>query len=214
MTQQVLNYKPAWGKACLSLLLFFFTFASEVLAQSSMTDSQIMEFVIKENDKGTPREEIFKKLIERGVSVDDIRRLRNQYERQQKNQNNMVGARDINGSRTIDRMRKNNGQTKRDDKADKNKNFQQRQTAGNKKRVNKDDMNEFQRKRYEEEEMDDFADAFDFVLPDSLDMMFPDEQGYGKDKKKTKKKEVFGRNIFNNKYLTFESDMNVAIPQN
>ena len=126
----------------------------------------------------------------------------------------MVGARDINGSKTIDRMRKNNGQTKRDDKADKNKNFQQRQTAGNKKRVNKDDMNEFQRKRYEEEEMDDFADAFDFVLPDSLDMMFPDEQGYGKDKKKTKKKEVFGRNIFNNKYLTFESDMNVAIPQN
>lgn len=214
MTQQVLNYKPAWGKACLSLLLFFFTFASEVLAQSSMTDSQIMEFVIKENDKGTPREEIFKKLIERGVSVDDIRRLRNQYEKQQKNQNNMVGARDINGSKTIDRMRKNNGQTKRDDKADKNKNFQQRQTAGNKKRVNKDDMNEFQRKRYEEEEMDDFADAFEFVLPDSLDMMFPDEQGYGKDKKKTKKKEVFGRNIFNNKYLTFESDMNVAIPQN
>ncbi len=173
---------------------------------------QVLNF--KENDKGTPREEIFKKLIERGVSVDDIRRLRNQYERQQKNQNNIVGARDINGSRTIDRMRKNNGQTKRDDKADKNKNFQQRQTAGNKKRVNKDDMNEFQRKRYEEEEMDDFADAFDFVLPDSLDMMFPDEQGYGKDKKKTKKKEVFGRNIFNNKYLTFESDMNVAIPQN
>lgn len=210
MTQQVLNHKPALGKASLALLLFFFTFAGEALAQSSMTDSQIMEFVVKENDKGTPREEIFKKLIERGVSVDDIRRIRDKYEKQ--NKNNVVGGRNIDGSQTIDRMRKNNGQTRREDNAEKNKNFKQRQTAGNKRRVNKSEMNDFQRKRYEEQEMDEYADAFDFVLPDSLDMMFPDKLGDGKDK--GKKKEVFGRNIFNNKNLTFESDMNVAIPQN
>ncbi|MGN1242228.1 MAG: SLBB domain-containing protein [Alloprevotella sp.] len=210
MTLQVLNHKPALGKASLALLLFFFTFAGEALAQSSMTDSQIMEFVVKENDKGTPREEIFKKLIERGVSVDDIRRIRDKYEKQ--NKNNVMGGRNIDGSQTIDRMRKNNGQTKRTDDTEKNKNFQQRQTAGNKRRVNKSEMNDFQRKRYEEQEMDEYADAFDFVLPDSLDMMFPDKLGDGKDK--GKKKEVFGRNIFNNKNLTFESDMNVAIPQN
>ncbi len=210
MTLQVLNHKPALGKASLALLLFFFTFAGEALAQSSMTDSQIMEFVVKENDKGTPREEIFKKLIERGVSVDDIRRIRDKYEKQ--NKNNVVGGRNIDGSQTIDRMRKNNGQTKRADNAEKNKDFKQRQTAGNKRRVNKSEMNDFQRKRYEEQEMDEYADAFDFVLPDSLDMMFPDKLGDGKDK--GKKKEVFGRNIFNNKNLTFESDMNVAIPQN
>lgn len=210
MTLQVLNHKPALGKASLALLIFFFTFAGEALAQSSMTDSQIMEFVVKENDKGTPREEIFKKLIERGVSVDDIRRIRDKYEKQ--NKNNVVGGRNIDGSQTIDRMRKNNGQTKRADNAEKNKDFKQRQTAGNKRRVNKSEMNDFQRKRYEEQEMDEYADAFDFVLPDSLDMMFPDKLGDGKDK--GKKKEVFGRNIFNNKNLTFESDMNVAIPQN
>lgn len=210
MTLQVLNHKPALGKASLALLLFFFTFAGEALAQSSMTDSQIMEFVVKENDKGTPREDIFKKLIERGVSVDDIRRIRDKYEKQ--NKNNVVGGRNIDGSQTIDRMRKNNGQTRREDNAEKNKNFKQRQTAGNKRRVNKSEMNDFQRKRYEEQEMDEYADAFDFVLPDSLDMMFPDKLGDGKDK--GKKKEVFGRNIFNNKNLTFESDMNVAIPQN
>ncbi len=210
MTLQVLNHKPALGKASLALLLFFFTFAGEALAQSSMTDSQIMEFVVKENDKGTPREEIFKKLIERGVSVDDIRRIRDKYEKQ--NKKNVVGGRNIDGSQTIDRMRKNNGQTRREDNAEKNKDFKQRQTAGNKRRVNKSEMNDFQRKRYEEQEMDEYADAFDFVLPDSLDMMFPDKLGDGKDK--GKKKEVFGRNIFNNKNLTFESDMNVAIPQN
>lgn len=210
MTRQVLNHKPALGKASLALLLFFFTFAGEALAQSSMTDSQIMEFVVKENDKGTPREDIFKKLIERGVSVDDIRRIRDKYEKQ--NKNNVVGGRNIDGSQTIDRMRKNNGQTRREDNAEKNKDFKQRQTAGNKRRVNKSEMNDFQRKRYEEQEMDEYADAFDFVLPDSLDMMFPDKLGDGKDK--GKKKEVFGRNIFNNKNLTFESDMNVAIPQN
>lgn len=209
MARQVLNRKPATGKTFLAVLLFCFTFASEALAQSSMTDSQIMEFVIKENDKGTPREEIFKKLIERGVSVDDIRRIRNKYEKQ--NKDNALGGRNIDGSQTIDRMRKNNGQKKRGDDSDKNKNFTQRQTAGSNKRANKSEMNEFQRKRYEEEELDGFADAFDFVLPDSLDMFYPEGSHNKSDKGK---KEVFGRNIFNNKNLTFESDMNVAIPQN
>ena len=209
MARQVLNRKPATGRAFLAVLLFCFTFASEALAQSSMTNSQIMEFVIKENDKGTPREEIFKKLIERGVSVDDIRRIRDKYEKQSKN--NALGGRNIDGSQTIDRMRKNNGQKKRGDDSDKNKNFTQRKTAGSNKRANKSEMNEFQRKRYEGEELDGFADAFDFVLPDSLDMFYPESSHNKSDKGK---KEVFGRNIFNNKNLTFESDMNVAIPQN
>ncbi|MGM9692134.1 MAG: SLBB domain-containing protein [Alloprevotella sp.] len=210
MTQQAVNHKPALGKACLALLLFFFTFTGEALAQSPMTDSQIMEFVVKENDKGTPREEIFKRLIERGVSVEDIRRIREKYEKQ--NKNNVVGGRNIEGSQTIDRMRQNNGQTRRSDNAETNKYFKQRQTAGNRKRANKSEMNDFQRRRYEEQEMDEYADAFDFILPDTLDMMLPYEQDYKRDRKNGK--EVFGRNIFNNKSLTFESDMNVAIPQN
>ena len=200
MTLQVLNHKPELGRTCLALLLFFFTFAGEALAQSSMTDSQIMEFVVKENDKGTPREEIFKKLIERGVSVDDIRRVRDKYERQAKG--GIVGIRDIAGSQSIERMRKNNG--KKNNESDRNKNFKQRDAV---KKPNKAEMSEYQRKRYEEDKLDEYADALNFALPDSAEILFPKE-------KKKEEKKVFGRNIFSNKNLTFESDMNVAIPQN
>ena len=43
------------------------TFSVTALAQSGMTDKQVMQFMIKENQRGTPRAEIVTKLIERGV---------------------------------------------------------------------------------------------------------------------------------------------------
>ena len=46
-------------------------------AQSGkMTDKQIMEYVIKENSKGTPQSAIVKNLIEKGVDISQIRRVR------------------------------------------------------------------------------------------------------------------------------------------
>ena len=47
-----------------------------------MTDSQIMEFIIKENEKGTARQDIMTKLVERGVTVDRIRKICRNYDRQ------------------------------------------------------------------------------------------------------------------------------------
>ena len=47
-----------------------------MIAQSGMTDSQVMQFMIRENERGTSRDQIVTKLIERGVSIDQIDRTR------------------------------------------------------------------------------------------------------------------------------------------
>jgi hypothetical protein len=47
-----------------------------IFAQTTMTDEQVMDFVIKENEKGTSREEIVTKLAQRGVSKQQLQRIR------------------------------------------------------------------------------------------------------------------------------------------
>ena len=57
------------------------------LAQtSSMTDQQVMEFVVKEHKLGTSQSQIATKLIQRGVDIQQIRRVRKMYDRQIQNQ--------------------------------------------------------------------------------------------------------------------------------
>lgn len=196
------------------LLAFAVLPAAEMWAQSTMTDSQIMEFIIKENEKGTARQDIMTKLVERGVTVDRIRKIRRNYDRQQKG--TQPGALDISGydRQKQDRMRVNNGQKRREmlqreqqEDADENSYRRRRLDNG---RANESDMTERQRKLMRERQMDDMESELDFVLPDTLEM-FDDIMGTGPRKKK-KEKEVFGRNIFSNRRLTFESDMNIATP--
>ena len=56
------------------------------IAQSSMTDQQIMEYVIEEQQKGTSQSQIVTKLMQRGVTIDQIRSVKDKYERQMNNQ--------------------------------------------------------------------------------------------------------------------------------
>lgn len=77
-------------------------------AQSSMTDTQVMDFVQKEHKKGTPQSQIVTKLMQSGVDISQIRRVRNLYEKMQKG-NAAFGA--TKEGTTADRSRTNNGQT-------------------------------------------------------------------------------------------------------
>ena len=54
-------------------------------AQSGMTDNQIMDYVIEQNAKGVSRQQIVTQLMQRGVTIDQIRRLKTKYEKQMKN---------------------------------------------------------------------------------------------------------------------------------
>lgn len=174
-------------------------------AQSGMTDNQIMDYVIEQNAKGVSRQQIVTQLMQRGVTIDQIRRLKTKYEKQMKN--GSLGAEDITaGSKAVKtRMRESNGDKREEQaKQDKKKASQYRITD-----TKMESYKKKQKRTYNEDDKDFVAmdEAMDFMMPDSL-KYFMDEE-----KKETKRK-IFGHDVFNNKNLTFESSMNLATPQN
>ena len=174
-------------------------------AQSGMTDNQIMDYVIEQNAKGVSRQQIVTQLMQRGVTIEQIRRLKTKYEKQMKN--GSLGAEDITaGSKAVKtRMRESNGDKREEQaKQDKKKASQFRITD-----TKMESYKKKQKRTYDEDDKDFVAmdEAMDFMMPDSL-KYFMDEE-----KKETKRK-IFGHDVFNNKNLTFESSMNLATPQN
>ena len=162
-----------------------------------------MQFMIKENEKGTPRTEIVTKLIERGVSIEQIRRIKDKYDKQQNGE--VIGAKDISGSSSTSRMRSPNGDAK-DPKG-------QNQRAARREPEDVSKMSEKQRALYEQRRDYNFLNEIDGLLPDSLEAMgfWEDEELFDQ---KPAEKQVFGRNIFNNRLLSFEPNMNIATPSN
>lgn len=68
-------------------------------AQSSMTDNQVLEFVMKEHQKGTSQAQIVTKLMQNGVDISQIRRVRRIAEKLQASTTEGVSRRETTGSR-------------------------------------------------------------------------------------------------------------------
>ncbi len=66
--------------------LMLLTVAASVNAQSSMTDEQIIKFVMKEQKNGSSQQEIAVKLLQRGVTTDQLSRVKKKVERLKTNQ--------------------------------------------------------------------------------------------------------------------------------
>jgi protein involved in polysaccharide export with SLBB domain len=167
-----------------------------------MTDNQIMDYVIEQNAKGVSRQQIVTQLMQRGVTIDQLRRIQKKYQKQIKN--GALGAEDITaGSKAVkNRMREANGE-KREEQVKKDKqNASQFRVKDGKK------SNQIQRHTYDDDDKDfvEMDEAIDFMMPDSLK--------YELEEKKSEKRKIFGHDVFNNKNLTFESSMNLATPQN
>ena len=175
-------------------------------AQSGMSDTQIMEYIVQQNAKGTSRDKIVKQLIERGVTIEQIRKAKEKYEKQQKG--TVPGARNISGAEpdNFTRLRKNNGDKRRNE-----------QTTGRRPqrsdRENPDDptLSERDRTRLQQARTDAYNEELDAFLPDSMGYYTNDYEQFVEDEEEGKI-QVFGRNIFNNKRLTFEPNMNIATP--
>ena len=187
------------------LLVLLMTLCSLGLrAQSSMTDSQVMQFVLKEHEAGTSQAQIVTKLMQRGVDIQQIRRVKKAYERVAKDKGlgQVSNSTDKESNLEDGRMRKNNGESKKEEKNEKNnmmvKGVQQDER----------DLPTKQRNTAEHRLMQQELDEF---LPDSATQ---------RDREKLKiyvgkmPKKVFGRDIFNRKDLSFEPNMNIATPQN
>ena len=135
--------------------------ASMAMWAQSISDQELVKYAVELKKSGTTDSDIAKQLMQRGATVEQIQRVRQQYSKQI-SQRGLDGSVD-NAINTVNRMRINN----------EVKDGSARSSMG----------------------VDSLA-----ILP-NID-----------DASKTKK--VFGRDIFNQRMLTFEPQMNIATPQN
>ena len=164
-------------------------------AQSSMTDEQVLRYVMKEHEAGTSQSQIITKLMQRGVDIQQIRRVKKTYERVAKDKGLGQVSAGTTKEKANDRMRKNNGAEKEDHNSD----FKIKAADKASERTVYDKTNPNFRQM--QSELSD-------ILPDSI--IIRDERLEAE----LNKKKVFGRDIFNRKDLSFEPNMNIATPQN
>ena len=146
---------------------------------AQMSDQQIIEFIAREQKAGSNQSQIVTKLMQKGVKIEQIRRLRNQYAKQLNKAGKSAQA-DAAVNEMSSRMRQNQS----------NKNAQATVTA------KADEENETQK-----------------VATDEYDKI-ENNVNTQRQEEAEKKKTVFGHDIFNNRLLTFEPNMNIATPQN
>ena len=177
-------------RICFSLALLMSAFCA---FSQSMSDEKIMQFVQKEQAKGSDQQTIVTKLLQKGVTVEQLRKLRKKYEAQQE----QIGALDLTNS-----QEKDNGKPRL--RTNKEKALDQMQKdKGYLVRSKREQQEERLLPRADKQEM--LNGEIGFLDIDSLlyyQEMFKDES------------QVFGHNIFNNENLTFEPNQNMATPAN
>ncbi|MBR5235159.1 MAG: SLBB domain-containing protein, partial [Bacteroidaceae bacterium] len=142
-----------------------------------MTDDQVIEYVMQAQEKGISQQDIAKDLLRRGVSMDQVNRIKRKMANQEKNGQ---------GSTLTEKMRtrtapKKNGalELQSDKEAVKNMKTPEREAM--------------------------MGDEIGFLFPDSTMLYMMEE---------SKKKEIFGHRIFQNKDVAFEASYNLPTPTN
>ena len=151
----------------------------------SMSDTQILQYVMQQKKLGKAESEIAQDLLKKGATLEQIQKMRQKYAKQLE-QTGMGQTADKALGDASDRMRKNNGALREVDTDAKARQMRQQQMMQNRP--------------------DSWLYADDMTMYQSPDSLYFTEGEKGK--------KVFGRDIFNNKALTFEPVMNIATPQN
>ena len=143
---------------------------------AQMSDQQIIEFIAREQKAGSNQSQIVTKLMQKGVKIEQIRRLRNQYSKQ------------------ISKA----GLSSKADEAVSDAESRMRQTEGKK------------------QEVTTAKSGTEGETKTEADVSYAEVQGNIKQAESSVSdiKNVFGRNIFNNRLLSFEPSMNIATPPN
>lgn len=172
--------------ACLACFWLQFVYSQ------SMSDEQVVRYVKEQQERGRNQQSIVSQLLQKGVTVEQLRRIRKKYEAEQ----TQPGAVDLTGTSKgksgTSRLR-DKKETARDDRQKQNGYMirsQREIEAGKNKNI--------RRERLDEE--------IEFMDIDSLI--------YYRNYLAEDVRQVFGRNIFNNEMLTFEPSMNIPTPQN
>ena len=166
--------------ACLACFCFPFVFSQ------SMSDEQVVRYVMEQQGRGKDQQYIVSQLLQKGVTVDQLRRIRKKYEAEQ----NQPGAVDLTGKSEVSRLRTSN-----------NKAREERQKQNGYMVRSQSEMENARNRRASRQQLDAEIGFMD------IDSLIYYRNYFGEDKGK-----VFGRNIFNNEMLTFEPSMNIPTP--
>lgn len=171
------------------IAFFFFIFAlGQISLAQKMTDEQIMKFVMEAQAKGASQKEMVFSLMQKGVTVDQLKKLQNKYMKGGSGgqaSSGVIGGMLNATDRTRKPLAKNDTRFIKGEKG--------KSSAGMDSGMD-DEFSEYG-------SMGDF-DSF-YMDPELIAMM-----------EKEKQNEVFGRNIFKNENLTFEPNLNIATPEN
>lgn len=174
------------------LIIFTLALLPNVIFAQSMSDDQVIKYVTEQQAKGADQKTIVTKLLQRGVTTEQLRRIRKKYNAEKET----LGASDLTGkNKNVSRARQSQ---------DKQLNNEQNQIQNNymvrsQFRTQNRNYGTFDERRQA------LNDEIGFMDIDSLIYY----QNYFNDES-----QVFGRNIFNNQMLTFEPNQNMATPAN
>ena len=159
----------------------------------SMSDTQVLQYIQREMKAGTSQSQIAVHLMQRGVDMKQIQRVRQQYEKQAGNamsgssssssSSSSTSSTSMSGSSAGSRLRQSNGAVR----VDQDGNPLYTSTNG------------YNALGFEEQEPSDLDRRPNVFVKDSVNLL-------------VNGKKVFGRDIFNKRSLSFEPSMNIATP--
>lgn len=173
------------------LLIAGLTIAALPVCAQSMSDNQVIEYVKKEQEKGTSQQQIVTNLMKRGVTTDQLRRIRRKYQAEQQT----LGASDLTGKnagKSESRLR-----TEQQQQGEQSQMRDQYMLQSQQRMLNRNNVTWQDRQNEMSDELGNMG--LDFAADEAP---VRDES------------QVFGRNIFNNQMLTFQPNMNMATPAN
>ncbi len=161
-------------------------------AQTGITDNQVISFIKGQQEAGVSQSAIIQKLMQRGVTVEQLKRVRRNYEAQQ-NQLGMAPDRPTDATAVRQRVQRQ----------EQNTNGNGNLVEGYDPRTNRP----FNQTYTRQERMDLFSDELTFLDIDSV--MYHQNL-----LREYNQSQIFGHNIFNNNNLSFEPSQNMPTPSN
>ena len=196
-------------------VLFCIAGIMSAIAQSGMNDDQVLQFIIKEHSAGVSQAQIVTKLMQKGVDISQIRRIRKKYQKQISEQGATAKA-DAAVADADNVMRTNNAQNELSTRTTKRTG-----NAANAKAQTKKEKDNVANETKTKKNNALYTARKDELKEEDLGFITEDEENEDTEEEMQETQEslfrgkrVFGRDIFNKNNLTFEPAMNIATPQN
>lgn len=168
------------------LSFVFFVFCTLAMAQSRMTDNQVINYIVTQKSAGMPEATIVRNLMQKGVTVEQLKRVRKAYESQK------------NGISVVETTKAQDATANRQ---------RAKERAGENDMVQNYDHNGRPVQMTKTETQDALLQEITFLDIDSVLYRENLLREYNQSK-------IFGHNIFNNNNLSFEPSQNIPTPAN